>query len=129
MRIHLLNIEVSMKAKSISEYIKTAPLKGQEHLKLMRQTILDAAPKATEEIKWSMPCITNGKILVCYGAFKNHIGFYPGPSVISQFSEELQKFKNARGSVQFPYDQKLPLGLIRKMVKFRLKENEEQLSR
>lgn len=112
-----------MKAKTVSEYIRQAPLKGRKYLKEMRKCIRAEAREATEDIKWGMPSVSFARILVIYGAFKNHIGFYPTTSAMKKFSKELTKYKRARGSVQFPYDKPLPISLIRKIVKFRVKES------
>ena len=111
---------------SVSAYINAAPIKGRKYLKQMRKCIRSEAPGAKEELKWGMPAFSYSRILVIYGAFKNHIGFYPTTSAIKKFSKELKKYKGARGSVQFPYDESLPLSLIKKIVKFRVKENREQ---
>lgn len=81
-------------------------------------------PDAEESISYGMPAYKlNGKALVYFAAFKNHIGFYATPSGHSEFTMELSKYKQGKGSVQFPLDKPLPSGLITKIVKFRVKEN------
>lgn len=110
--------------KDIDSYIAgySEPVKGL--LKKVRQAIRAAVPKAEEAIKYGLPTfMLNGKNLVHFGGFKNHIGFYPTPSGISQFEKELSKYGGAKGSVQFPLDKPLPLTLIKKIVQFRVKEN------
>ena len=108
---------------SIDKYIAGFPDKTQEQLKKMRAIIRKVAPEAEEEIKYGIPTfILNGN-LVHYGGFKNHIGFYPAPSGIAEFKEELSKYKGAKGSIQFPLEKALPASLITKIVKHRLKEN------
>ena len=118
---------VSKKAKptTIEEYIESAPVECQEKLRQMHQCVRESAVGATESLKWGMPAYSFQKILVTYAAFKHHIGFYPMPSAIKAFAKELKNYKTAEGSVQFPLDQKLPVALIKKIVKFRVKESKE----
>ena len=107
-------------------YIAGFPEHVQEMLEQIRATIKKAAPGAEEAIKYGMPTfILNGN-LVHFAAFKNHIGFYPAPTGIDAFEKELSVYKQGRGSVQFPLEQPLPLSLITKMVKFRVKQLAEK---
>ncbi len=111
--------------KSIDEYIKTFPEDVQKVLQTVRQTIKKAAPNATEAISYQMPTFKlNGKNLVHFAAWKNHIGFYATPSGNEAFREELSKYQGAKGSVQFPLSEPMPLSLITKIVEYRLKEIE-----
>ena len=111
--------------KTIDQYIKTFPKEVQVVLEQVRQTIKKAVPGASEAMSYQIPTFKlNGKNLVHFAAFKKHIGFYPAPQGIEQFKKELSVYKGAKGSVQFPLDKPMPLGLIRKIVKFRVKENE-----
>ncbi len=112
--------------KTIDEYINAFPEDVQKILNQLRQTIKDAAPEAEETINYQMPTFTLNGNLVHFAAFKNHIGFYPTPAGIEAFREELAPYKGAKGSVQFPIDQPLPLPLIRKIVEYRVKENLER---
>ena len=90
----------------------------------MRHTIKKAAPEAVEAISYQIPTFKlNGKNLVHFAAFKNHIGFYPTSSGIEAFKEELSLYKGAKGSVQFPIKEPIPYDLVKKMVIFRVKEN------
>lgn len=114
------------KPKTISDYIKSAPKEAQKKLREMRKIIVEAAPSARQEIKWGMPAFSNKRILVMFGAFKKHIGFYPTPGPIKAFIKELTQYKKATGSVQFPLDKPLPSSLIKKMMTFRLKEEKER---
>ena len=114
-----------LKPQTIEEYISAAPAETQKKLQQLNECIRKAAPGTTESLKWSMPAHSYKKILVTFAVFKNHIGFYPMPSAIKIFAKELSKYKTAAGSVQFPLDQPLPLALITRMVKFRVKENAE----
>lgn len=108
---------------TIDEYMVLFPPPVRRLLMAVRQAIAACAPAATETINYGIPTFKlGGRNLVHFAAFKNHIGFYPAPSAISFFQKELAGFKQAKGSVQFPLDQPLPLGTIKKMVKFRVKE-------
>jgi uncharacterized protein YdhG (YjbR/CyaY superfamily) len=111
---------------SVSSYIAKFPKDIQARLELMRKTISACAPGAKESMKWSMPAFSYKRILVVYAGFKNHIGFYPTPSPIRAFEKDLKKYKHSKGSVQFPHDKPLPLPLIRKITKFRIKESKEK---
>lgn len=111
------------KFQNIDDYIKEFPPDVQQKLNKVRQVIREAAPEATETISYQMPTFRINGNLVHFAAFKNHIGFYPTPSGITQFKKELDNYKNAKGSVQFPIDQEIPYDLISKIVKFRIKEN------
>jgi uncharacterized protein YdhG (YjbR/CyaY superfamily) len=111
------------KPKDIDSYIRRYPEKTQALLTAMRQTIQKAAPKAEETISYVMPTFRLNGNLVHFAAFTHHIGFYPTASGIAAFKAELASFKSSRGAVQFPLDRPLPLGLVRKIVQFRVKEN------
>jgi len=110
-------------ANNIDEYIHSFPEEIQILLEQIRATIRQAAPEAEEAIKYAMPTFVLNGNLVHFAAFKHHIGFYPVPSGIEAFKEELSVYKGAKGSVQFPLDQPMPLELISKIVKFRVNEN------
>ncbi len=109
-------------AKTIDDYIAGFPSDVQVLLEQVRTTIGKAAPDAEETISYQIPTFTLNGNLVHFAAFKNHIGFYPGPTGIKEFAEALSSYKGAKGSVQFPLDKPLPLGLITRIVKFRVKE-------
>ena len=112
--------------KSIDEYILNFPAEVQEILKTLRRVIKESAPEAEEKISWQMPTFALHGNLVHFAAFKNHIGFYPAPSAIDAFKNELSEYKGAKGSVQFPMKKPLPYELISKIVKFRVTENMKQ---
>ena len=112
-----------MKFTSIDEYIAAFPADVQAKLETMRATIRAVAPAAEEKISYQMPTFALNGNLVHFAAFKNHIGFYPVPTGIAAFKRELSGYKTAKGSVQFPLDQPLPMTLIRKIVRFRVAEN------
>ena len=113
----------SKKATNIDEYIAQFPDAIQERLEQMRQTIHKAAPKAEEAISYAIPTFKLNGNLVHFAGYKNHIGFYPGAQGIENFKKELSKFKGAKGSVQFPHVQPLPLDLVTRIVKFRVQQN------
>jgi uncharacterized protein YdhG (YjbR/CyaY superfamily) len=111
------------KFKTMDEYIKTFPNDIQSILEKMRQTIRKAAPEAVEAISYQMPTFKlNGKNLVHFAAWKNHIGFYPTPSGTETFKKELSPYKRTKGSVQFPIELPIPYDLVEKIVIFRMKE-------
>ncbi|WP_369752452.1 iron chaperone [Flavobacterium sp. WC2409] len=110
--------------KNIDSYIKDFPKEIQIILEKMRETIRNSAPKAKENIKYGIPTFTLHGNLVHFAAFKNHIGFYPTPGGIDAFKQELSIYKGAKGSIQFPFDKEIPYDLIRKIVDYRVKENE-----
>jgi uncharacterized protein YdhG (YjbR/CyaY superfamily) len=112
--------------KTIDEYISMFPDDVQTILNQVRQTIREAAPEAGETINYQMPTFTLDGNLVHFAAFKTHIGFYPTPTGIEAFKDELSPYKGAKGSVQFPIDQPMPLSLIRRIVEYRVKENSER---
>jgi len=110
-------------SSEIDSYIRTFPKDVREILEKVRTTIRKAAPQAEQTIRYRMPTFTLNGNLVHFAAFKKHIGFYPTPSGIERFKEELSVYDGAKGSVQFPLDKPVPFGLISKIVKFRVNEN------
>jgi uncharacterized protein YdhG (YjbR/CyaY superfamily) len=113
----------NIQAKNIDEYIAAFPKDIQKKLEEMRSAIRKAAPEAEETIAYAIPTFKLNGNLVHFAAFKNHIGFYPAPSGIQAFKKELSRYAGAKGSVQFPLDEPLPLELVTKIVKFRVKDN------
>lgn len=112
-----------IKAENIDEYIASFPKDTQKLLQEMRTVIRKAAPEAEEAIKYAIPTFTLNGNLVHFAAFKNHIGFYPAPNGIEAFKKEVSVYEAGKGTLQFPLDQPLPLALISKIVKFRVKES------
>ncbi|MCB0379669.1 MAG: DUF1801 domain-containing protein [Flavobacteriales bacterium] len=108
---------------SIDDYIATFPTEVQTMLKEIKETIKKAAPEASEKISYAMPTFYLNGNLVHFAAYKNHIGFYPAPSGLIAFADEIASFKNSKGAVQFPLNQPIPLKLVEKIVKFRVTEN------
>ena len=111
------------KFTTVEEYFSAFPANAKRLLKQMRKTILEAAPKAEEVISYNMPAFRLNGALVFYAAYKGHIGFYPTASGIQNFKKELSGYQVSKGAVRFPIDQPLPLALISKIVKFRVREN------
>lgn len=109
--------------ETIDQYIATFPKNIQNILKELRQTIRETAPEAEEAIRYQMPTFRQNGNLVHFAAFKNHIGFYPTPTGIEAFKAELTKYKSSKGTIKFPLDEPIPFDLIRKIVKYRVKEN------
>ena len=112
--------------QNVDDYIDVAPEASRRKLLEMRACVSKAAPGAEETLKYGMPAYCYQRILVIFGGFKHHIGFYPTGRAMKPFAKELSKFKQARGSVQFPLDQPLPLALIRKIVAERVRLSIEE---
>jgi uncharacterized protein YdhG (YjbR/CyaY superfamily) len=110
------------KFETIDEYIDTFPEDVQPILQALRQTIREAAPQAKEAISYQMPTFKLNGNLVHFAAYKKHIGFYPAPSGIEAFKEELAPYKASKGAVQFPIEQPIPHELVSKIVQFRVIE-------
>lgn len=111
------------KFQTIDEYITEFPEDIQEILEKMRKVIHDAAPEAEEDISYGMPTFKLHGNLVHFAAYEKHIGFYPAPSGIEAFKEEISEYKSSKGAVQFPLDEAIPYDLVEKIVIFRAKEN------
>jgi uncharacterized protein YdhG (YjbR/CyaY superfamily) len=109
--------------QDIDEYIERHSKKDQRLLGQMRATIQKAAPEATEKISYGIPTFYLNGNLVHFAAFSNHIGFYPTSSGIAAFKEQLGPYKWSKGAVQFPKDKPVPVALVARIVKFRVKEN------
>ena len=108
-----------IKPKTVDEYIRSAPTEAQEKLRELRALLKSVAPAATEELKWGSPVFEEGRILFAYSAHKSHLTFVPtGPSM-TPFLEKLARYKLGKDSIQFPYDEPLPTGLIRQIAAFR----------
>ena len=112
-----------MAPKDVDHYIATFPNNVQTILRKLRTTIRKAAPGARETINYGIPAFSLEGSLVHYAAFKKHIGLYPRRSAINKFKAELSGYEMAKGTVRFPIGEPVPLDLISKIVKFRVKEN------
>ena len=113
---------------TIDAYIAGYPEEVQAILQEIRRTIHETAPEATEAISYGMPTFKLHGNLVHFGAFKSHIGFYPVPSGMEAFQEELAAYKQGKGSVQFPLNKPMPLDLIRRIVEFRVQESQAKVA-
>ena len=110
--------------KNIDEYIARFPHDVQEILEKIRMTIRKAAPDAEETMSYQMPTfILKGKYLVYFAAYKKHIGLYPAPIGIAEFTEDLAAYESGKGTLKFPFDKPIPFDLITNIVKFRVAEN------
>jgi uncharacterized protein YdhG (YjbR/CyaY superfamily) len=116
----------SIKFKTVDEYISTFPAGTKKILQQVRTTIKAAAPQAEDVISYNMPASKLNGILVYYAAYEKHIGFYPTASGIKVFEDQLGDYKFSKGAIQFPIDKPMPVDLITKIVKFRVKETWEK---
>jgi uncharacterized protein YdhG (YjbR/CyaY superfamily) len=110
--------------KSFDQYVKLHPEPVRRLLVKMREAIQRSAPKATETISYGMPAFAQDGILVWFAAHKSHIGFYPRVAALVAFKKDLAAYKSSKGAVQFPFDEPLPLGLVSRIVRFRLQQNQ-----
>ncbi len=116
-------------AATIDEYIAEFPPETQAALQEMRALIRACAPGATETISYAIPTFDlNGRHLVHFAGYAKHVGFYPIPSAMTAFAEELAPYKSGKGSAQFPLGRPLPADLIRRIVEFRVAENLKRTS-
>jgi uncharacterized protein YdhG (YjbR/CyaY superfamily) len=111
---------------TMDEYIAQFPKNVRDILEELRKVIHETAPGAEEAMRYGIPTFRFRGNLVHFAAFKNHIGFYPAPSAINAFTEELSKYKLSKGTVQFPINEPLPFALVREIVRYRLKENRDR---
>ena len=110
-------------AKNIDEYIADFPDDVQAPMEKIRATIRKAAPRAEEAIKYQIPTFVLNGNLIHFAGYKNHIGLYPGSRAIEEFEDELSGYKLSKGTVQFPLDKPMPVGLISKITKFCVQRN------
>ena len=117
------------KFADIDEYIASFPPEIQSVMKSMRNAIREAAPGAEEAISYGMPAFKQEGVLVYFAAFKEHISFFPTSSGVSKFKKELSGYLTSKETVRFSIGEPIPLGLIKEIVAFRVKENLEKASR
>jgi uncharacterized protein YdhG (YjbR/CyaY superfamily) len=121
---------VAMKNFStVDEYVSALRGDARERLESLRKVIRQAAPQAEEVIHYNMPAFESNGMLVWYAAFRRHVGFYPRASAIAAFKRELASYKTSKGAIQFPIEKDIPSDLVRKIVRFRLQENEQKTRR
>lgn len=114
------------KFKTVEEYLLTIPEHAIQLSETLRQTIMQAAPKAEEVLSYNMPAYRQNGVLVYWCVFKNHIGFFPTSKPIVVFAEELKNYKTSKGTIQFPLDKPIPKALVKKIVKYRMAEDAEK---
>ncbi len=112
----------------ITSYIASCPIQSQGNLNNLRKFILQEVPKAEEVISYKMPAYKLHGMLVYFAGYEKHIGFYPTGSGIKHFEQDIQSHKYSKGTIQFPLDQELPYDLIRRILLFRVQENELKLA-
>lgn len=115
--------EPAQPLQTIDDYIERYPPQIQEILQQVRAAIREAAPQAVEKIAYQMPTFFLKGNLVHFAVYSHHLGFYPTPSGIAAFQEELKPYKRSKGAVQFPLEQPMPLDLIRRITAYRVSEN------
>lgn len=119
-----MRLKMVEKSQEVTDYIQHYPIEIQERLEKIRELIHQEAPEAVEKMSYGIPTFVLKKPLVHFAAYQKHIGFYPTSSGIRAFSDQLQKFKTSKGTIQLPNSQPLPLELIRQIVQYRIKENQ-----
>ncbi len=107
--------------KDVNSYIGSFPKSTQSLLRKLRAAIKKAAPRAEEKIGYGMPAYRQYGALVYFAGYERHIGFYPGAQAIVVFKKDIAKYKHAKGSIQFPLGEPLPLALVARIVRFRVK--------
>ena len=110
-------------AQTIDDYIDSAPPHTQGALRQLRALINEEAPEATERISYAVPTFALRGPLVHFAGYDGHIGFYPGPSGVAAFRDELKPYKTSKGSIRLPLGEPLPTDLLRRIVAFRVQEN------
>jgi uncharacterized protein YdhG (YjbR/CyaY superfamily) len=115
------------KFETVTEYLAQVPKAQRPLIEALRKAIKETAPDAEEVISYNMPGFRWNGMLVWYAACKEHIGFYPHTNAINVFAGELKKHKTSKGAIQFPNATGIPVGLVKKIVKFRIMETKEKL--
>ena len=111
------------KFDTVDEYINSFDGKKKELLMEFRRRINSLTPESVESVSYGMPGYKlNGKPLVYFAAFKNHIGFFPTPSGIDALEEETKPYRTGKGTMQFKLNNPIPWSLVEKIVKSRIKE-------
>lgn len=110
--------------KTIDDYLARVPEEARATLEKLRKTIRAAAPRAVEGISYQMPTFKlDGRLLVCFAAFKNHCSFFPGAAGVKAHEDELKSYKTSKGTIRFPTSKPLPAALVKKLVKARIEDN------
>ncbi|HWA29222.1 MAG TPA: DUF1801 domain-containing protein [Lacunisphaera sp.] len=114
------------KPRTVTEFISATDRPARDRLREIRRAVRAAAPEATESLKWGMPAHSLRRILVMYGAFKNHVSLFPGTPTVRAFRKELAKFETSGSTVKFPLDRPIPSALVRRLVAARAKASAEK---
>lgn len=120
--IYEQNLLIMTKPKTVEEYIAQAPSKGQEKLLTIRKILKETAPQAEEKLKWGLPVFEYKRILYSIAAYKNHFNFMPTGQTLKHFQNDLKDYKTGKDTIQFSYDQPLPVELIKKLASHRLQD-------
>ena len=110
--------------RAVDAYIEAAPKAAQPMLSQLRELIKAAAPMAEERISYGMPFYEYHGRLVYFGGYRNHVGFYAAIPDKGLYAGELKKYLDAKSTIRFPLGHPLPVALVTKVVKARVKENE-----
>jgi uncharacterized protein YdhG (YjbR/CyaY superfamily) len=125
-----MNEEVGMAKtnfQSIDEYIATFPEATQKALEEVRATIKSVAPEAKEKISYQMGAFElNGKDLVYFAGWKNHLSIYPIPAGDAAFKKAITSYMDGKGTLKFPLDKPLPLELIKTIVQLHVTDNRKK---
>lgn len=111
--------------QTVDEYIALYDGEVRQRMTTLRALILECSPEITEKIAWAMPTFVLNGNLVHFSGEKHHLGFHPAPSAITAFAKEIGEYKHSKGTVQLPYDKPMPYDLLRKIILFRVKENQK----
>jgi uncharacterized protein YdhG (YjbR/CyaY superfamily) len=117
---------MKLNSAAVDEYLAMQSMEKQRILQVLRSIIKKTATEAEEGIFWNMPGYRWNGPLVYFAAYKNHVGFYPGPDAIAEFADKLSRYKTSKGAVQFKYDEILPEKTIEDLIRFRMKKNEQK---
>lgn len=124
-----LILVIMKKYNSVEEYFKDVPWDKRTALEKLRNTIRTIVPAAEEYISYGMPTFKYNGPLVSYAAFKDHCSLFPWNStLIKKFDKELKSYQTAKGTIRFTVDNPLPATLVKKIIKARVKENDEKLA-
>ncbi len=116
-------------SKSVDEYLSKVAEPAKSSLEKLRKIIKETAPNAEEVISYGMPAFKQSGILVYYAVFKGHCSLFPGASIVKVFQEELKNYKTSKGTIQFTVEKPLPASLVKKIIKLKIRENEERKKR
>lgn len=112
--------------QSIDEYIAACPEQSQSYMKKIREIVKAVAPKAKEKISYQIACFElNGKNLIHFAGWKQHVSMYPTPAGSEAFNKEISNYADGKGTIKFMLDKPLPIKLIKQVVKFRVIDNLE----